>query len=167
MVFKEHSASDAVGRSCIIEPLVIVGIAELADVLRDILQQQSIPASHLDILMTAKAVHDIRKVSTSTFLRVLFGMLEQELLCSLVKRRWPLMQWPLAVTIAVLLRASDICRHVRVISWQRRADDILQIDSVQILQPNQAMQMHSATAMVDLGWGFARPILELEAREEV
>lgn len=65
----------------------------------------------------------------------------------------------------LLLRAPDVGTQVAL--RHRRADLFLQADGIDVLQPNETVEMRTPASMVSLGRCLPRAILEFQPREEV
>eukprot|EP00959_Pyramimonas_sp_CCMP1952_P475085 9504001-Pyramimonas_sp.AAC.7 len=166
MVLLEDAPSDGVRRGLVIQPVIIVGVAEFRNIFGHVFEEQGVSGRHLDVLVALECVHDVREVCSPAGLGVILCMMQVEAVGVVVVTGGPRMDVPLAVAAPIVLRPLDVS-GLRLISRQRRTEALLQLDVRDVLKPQQAVQVWAAATMVLLGGLFAGTVLEFQAREEV
>ena len=94
LVPAQNRGSDAVAFGRIVEPLVLVRIAELAHVLCDVSPQSPIVVGELEVLMAAKSFHESHEVWSKPHALVLRHVAQLQAACSWVPTAGARVFWP-------------------------------------------------------------------------
>ena len=80
---------------------------------------------------------------------------------------WPVVDVPLVLLVAVLLRALDLAPQRQVTGHgQARLDELLELGGLEVVREDQDVRVRAPAAVVAEGALLAASVLELDARED-